>query len=441
MKIKPFIAIIIVLVLLYSITSCSKDNAADEDNGITPNSPPETFSLIGVPNNSTEVDILPTFIWEEATDSDGDSVTYSLYLAPIGKPLELIDENLTSLEYTITTPLSLYENYNWKVIAKDAKESTRESEVFSFSTRGLNIPNSEFHSISVPSDDLSVAQHPLNKHTLTKFNGKLWIIGGGYNGWPNNGRVWYSEDGINWSKVNNVPFENRRSHTTVVFNNKIWIIGGAANTSGALQSVGSDVWYSDDGFTWTEATLTAPFGRRYGHSSVVFDDKIWVIGGIQQRTPFPKLNDVWYSEDGTNWTELTSNTSFPERVNSTSTVFNNHIWVIGGNNDSSGTLNDIWCSSDGLNWIRKTSSSIFSKRSLHSCTVYNSKIWVIGGFNDVAKNDIWYSKDGENWTAATSNAPFSGRYRHDSAVFDGKIWVIGGQSSNGSTDSKVWIFD
>ncbi|MDZ7718756.1 MAG: hypothetical protein U5K72_08075 [Balneolaceae bacterium] len=68
----------------------------------------------------------------------------------------------------------------------------------------------------------------------------------------------------------------------------------------------NDVWYSTDGVQWTQATDDAGFEPRVGHKSVVFDNKIWVIGGLQ-RTDGEDIhfNDVWYSENGIDWTMAT----------------------------------------------------------------------------------------------------------------------------------------
>ena len=55
----------------------------------------------------------------------------------------------------------------------------------------------------------------------------------------------------------------------------------------------NDVWYSSDGINWYQATPNANFSKRQSHSSVVFNNKIWVIGG-GDNTSF--YNDVWYSE-------------------------------------------------------------------------------------------------------------------------------------------------
>jgi hypothetical protein len=212
----------------------------------------------------------------------------------------------------------------------------------------------------------------------------------------------------------------RYNHSSVVFNNKMWILGG----TGAFYF--NDVLSSDNGGDWeiVSGLNITPWSGRYGHTSVVFDNKIWVIGGYDGSWPYK--NDVWYSSDGINWTLATDTAFWSGRYGHTSVVFDNKIWVIGGYGDS-GFKNDVWYSSDGINWTLATDTAFWSGRAWHTSVVFDNKIWVIGGYGDSGfKNDVWYSSDGINWTLATDTAPWSGRAWHTSVVFDNKIWVIGG---------------
>ena len=74
-------------------------------------------------------------------------------------------------------------------------------------------------------------------------------------------------------------------HATVVFDDKLWVIGGIPD--------GNDVWYSCNGINWTAATLSAPFEERYSLAAT-FNRRMWVIGGLSLNTG-NSLNDVWVS--------------------------------------------------------------------------------------------------------------------------------------------------
>jgi outer membrane protein assembly factor BamB len=220
---------------------------------------------------------------------------------------------------------------------------------------------------------------------------------------------------MDWTiATDSAQWHARGYHTSVVFDNKMWVIGGFNSTRR------NDVWYSEDGINWTEATASAPWAGRMGHTSVVFDNKIWVIGGYSGSL----RNDVWYSEDGVNWTQATAAAEWSARCYFTSVVFDNKIWILGGYNGNN--LNDVWFSSDGVNWICATDSAEWPARYDHTSLVFNNKMWILGGTNYLYQlGDVWYSTDGVQWTLATDNAVWN-RDGPTSVVFNNKMWVIGG---------------
>ena len=73
-------------------------------------------------------------------------------------------------------------------------------------------------------------------------------------------------DDANWSA--------RLYHTSLVYDNKMWVLGGH---SGSFKN---DVWYSTDGRNWIQATDDAGWSGREFHTSLVYDNKMWVLGEI-----------------------------------------------------------------------------------------------------------------------------------------------------------------
>ncbi len=239
-----------------------------------------------------------------------------------------------------------------------------------------------------------------------------------------------------WKRVaSSASWSARDSHTSVVFSNKIWVLGGFI---GRFTSE-DDVWSSSDGKNWTKETSSAGWSAREEHTSVVFNNKIWVLGG---EGAGGRKNDVWSSSDGKNWTKETSSAGWSARSGHRSVVFNHKIWVLGG--FAGGMKNDVWSSSDGKNWTKETSSAGWSARAYHRSIVFNHKIWVLAGNGGGRKNDVWSSSDGKNWTKETSSG-WSGRNSHASVAFNNKIWVLGGVDNSGrendvwsSSDGKNW---
>ncbi|MBE8190524.1 MAG: hypothetical protein HAW58_06740 [Candidatus Thioglobus sp.] len=179
-------------------------------------------------------------------------------------------------------------------------------------------------------------------HTSVIFDNKMWVLGGRDNSRFND--VWSSSDGITWTQVTaSAAWPKRNSHTSVVFNNKMWVIGGAGGTGAG--DTRNDVWSSSDGINWDQATANASWSARFEHTSLVFDNKIWVIGGSVASgvAAGDDRHDIWYSEDGVNWTEADAAASWTVRRELSSLTFDNKMWVLGGTDlSSSSYFNDIW---------------------------------------------------------------------------------------------------
>ena len=235
--------------------------------------------------------------------------------------------------------------------------------------------------------------------------------------------------GAAWQQSTNAGWDARELHSSVVFKNKIWVLGGCCSRN--------DVWFSEDGTSWTQATANAGWSGRYSHTSVVFDNKMWVLGGWEGNYPSRK-NDVWSSDNGIIWTQATASASWDGRRLHTSIVFDNKIWVLGGGNGGGSIFDDVWSSVDGSDWSRSTNNAGWDHRDAHTSIVFDNKMWVLGGFDGSHKNDVWSSVDGINWTEVTDgSARWSARQYHTSTVFDNKIWVLGGSSTNNS-NNDVW---
>jgi hypothetical protein len=234
------------------------------------------------------------------------------------------------------------------------------------------------------------------EHTTLVYNNAMWVIGGdnGLLGGSLND-VWTSTNGSTWTQTASASsaniFPGRGNHASVVFNNTMWVIGGFGASSPYFLN---DVWASTDGANWYEATAGAAFSARQGHSSVVFNNAMWVIGG-QSNSSY--LNDVWTSTNGVNWTQVLANTNSPgstqfsQRNYFACFVYNNAMWVVGG--FANGALaDDVWYSTNGSTWTEATAAAAFPKRDAQSGLVFNNAMWVISGAgSSTYLNDVWYS--------------------------------------------------
>ena len=187
--------------------------------------------------------------------------------------------------------------------------------------------------------------------------------------------------------------------------------------------------------TWIQAASSAAFPARVRHTSLVYDNRMWVIGGEGDHGEL--LNDVWSSADGANWSEANGSAAFSGRYDPLSLVYNDQMWIIGGwgipgknVSDKIRLNNDVWYSSDGIQWYEANASAAFPPRAGATAITYANEMWIMGGANEsgIPLNDVWYSSDGIQWHEANASAAFSPRDRATSVTYANKMWIIGGDS-------------
>jgi len=276
------------------------------------------------------------------------------------------------------------------------------------------------------------------------FKGQMWILGGWFTPQlPNPRDVWRSPDGKNWTRVvETAPWEHSDLPAAMVFKNKMWIMGGR-KLPGTQCS--NSVWSSKDGSNWVLETPNAGWSPRLAPGFVVFKGKMWILGGTSdfyKNNDSTLFNDVWSSEDGKNWKLELANAPWSKRTHGQALVFDGKIWIIGGGTRApkANSLNDVWSSEDGVNWTRVTDSAAWAPRIWFSTLVYRDRMWVLGGWAETGNiGDVWYSKDGKTWTEFKSDVKWSKRHEHAAFVFKDKIWVAGGAAEpDYLLDSEVW---
>lgn len=268
------------------------------------------------------------------------------------------------------------------------------------------------------------------------YKDHLWIFGGWFSSHePAPRDVWKSPDGKNWELVTKeAPWVHSDLPMSIVFKDRMWMMGGWYNGRMEGHESGNQVWSSEDGETWVQETNAADWSPRAASAIVEFKDKIWILGGIgnyffSEGTETLK-NDVWFSSDGKTWELATADAGWSPRAFHQAVVFNDKIYVMGGGNYMPEYIgyNDVWSSEDGIHWKQETASAAWHHRVWFSSVVYRDRIWLMGGWSHPYKNwnDVWYSKDGKNWKEYKSDVVWPVRHEHSAFVFQDKIWVAGG---------------
>jgi len=192
-------------------------------------------------------------------------------------------------------------------------------------------------------------------------------------------------------------------------------------------------------YSWIPITGDAAFAARDGAGALVFNDRMWLLGGWnpQDRIHFPKVcnSEVWSSDDGLVWRMESPQAPWEGRHTAGYAVHRDRMWVVGGDANQRHYQNDVWSSSDGRQWDLVCDAVPWGDRVLHYTVAHDDRIWVIGGQTlpqfgggpERFYNDVWSSPDGVTWTPVIEHAPWPPRGMiGGSAVFQGRMWLLGG---------------
>lgn len=125
MKILNVLSFVIAFVC---IVGCDKDENS--------NKPPSSPSLASPSENITIVGLETDLSWNACTDSDGDKITYDVYLGTDVNPTIAVttDNETTSFKASNLTNNS---TYYWNVVSKDEYSESETSEIWNFSTNAI----------------------------------------------------------------------------------------------------------------------------------------------------------------------------------------------------------------------------------------------------------------------------------------------------------------
>lgn len=225
---------------------------------------------------------------------------------------------------------------------------------------------------------------------------RMWIVGGDSNQYHYQNDVWNSADGKTWNLVNKdkpVPWGPRCVHYTVAHKDRIWVMGGQLipkHIPAGGEAFYRDVWASADGVTWDEVKPKEPFWPQRGMigGAAVFQDRIWVLGGGTYETPKrPErlfYNDVWSTADGVAWTLHTKAAPWHPRQYHETVVWDGRMWVLEGWNQKN--RNDVWHSADGVTWTELPGTP-WKPRHAASVFVHADALWMVAGNN--MESDVW----------------------------------------------------
>jgi hypothetical protein len=292
-------------------------------------------------------------------------------------------------------------------------------------------------SIQVTGEDISIIGEwqstiPLSigraAHSCVVHNGFIYVIGGtdGSTQYDLNDVLYSGINGDgtlnNWQSTTSFP-SGRSNHTSFIHNGRLYLVGGwdpfvrysTINGDGTL-----GVW---------DSTLALPEGR-LAHATVINNNYVYILGGFTEAVN-TGLNDVFFAEinpDGTlsNWQFTTSFQN--ERYDHCSVVHNGMIYIIGGDNRTT-FFNDVQyapINPDGTIGQWNITTPLPVAKGAHTSFVYNNYLFVTGGNSD----DVLYTlinQDGTigQWEVCPSS--FNNvRGNHTSSIYNDRLYIIAG---------------
>ncbi|MBK9249152.1 MAG: T9SS type A sorting domain-containing protein [Ignavibacteria bacterium] len=274
-------------------------------------------------------------------------------------------------------------------------------------------------------------------HSSSVIEGKIYSVGGSTD--PNKTKAAtntlevYDPASNSWNTVNGSGnFARRYGATSESIEGKIYVIGGA--DSNAVISCTLDVFDIAKN-EWSTPTTSGVFTPRYALSSVVFNGKIYVIGGggstVGNWGNVTEVLEVF--DPATNqWSTPTTIGTFSPRRGAATVVFNNKIYLLGGFDGSKYTTKVDVFDPVTNQWTSPTISGKQIGRSGISASVIGGYIYIFGGNanNSFPVTVEQFDPVNNKITTVVTSGTFTARTGITSNVIGDKIYVIGGYDGN-----------
>lgn len=287
--------------------------------------------------------------------------------------------------------------------------------------------------------------------SLVAYNGYLYAIGGtdgssnrtntvyvaklGANGEP---RQWHptSTDQTTWTYWHaTTSLSNSRSHTSAIaYNNRLYLLGGL--TGAGSGSTVSTVEMADINPTGTIGSWTASTAlpsALYGHSTEVYNDRLYVLGGATtvNGAPTNTVRHIKLAANGTlsgGWQSTTSfDTARISGGGKMTSVWGAYLYISGGcgTQNASGYCTNVLSgtqvasiNADGSIGAWNDVGTLTSQRTGASLVTWRGKIYHIGGCSS------------QNTTTGDCNAAILGTVVHGNINQDGDASTVGQSTAN-----------
>lgn len=253
---------------------------------------------------------------------------------------------------------------------------------------------------------------------------------------------------------------NRIGASSVILNDYIYTAGGCTSSTDCTTATNNVSFAPIDANgnigAWSDATSSLPEARAWGKLQTA-GGSLYYIGG-QSDTASDRRNEIYYATpNGGNITSWgTASNALPAaRTKFAASVWNNRLYVIGGEGQGDGcngynVCNNVYVSpqlnsgGDISSAWTTTSASINVARSGLTAVTYANNLYIFGGFDGINYlSDSQYSQinssNGQisSWHFSTSlPGPLS---QADGFAANGYIYLMGGRSNSTSCDPTTLV--
>ena len=302
----------------------------------------------------------------------------------------------------------------------------------------MNIKSIFLKSINFPGTNPGIWNYGMNfsverlKHASSVDNlGNIYISGG------SNTSVLSSVEKYNigtnsWTSVSSLN-EARHRHSMTYDNfNNVYVFGGSAIMDLTTNTLDTVEKYDANTDSWDYVTsMLSP--RKNFSVCTNTNGLIYIIGGTDQNNNL--INTI--DEYSPNFDAWTTKTTLPYNLTLTSAnIYNNKIYIYGGDNNTSDPplasmivydlINDTW---------DLTKDSMNSERIAFGGGKISNELYAIGGYDgsNVLSSVEKYIITNNQWNYVSSL--LTARYFHSSVSYNNKIYVFGGFDSNNILNS------
>jgi len=268
-----------------------------------------------------------------------------------------------------------------------------------------------------------------------------------------------------WTEINaSADWSPRAGLQALALEGSLYVLGGRTPRPFMFpplpgdSDLWGDVWRSDDrGRSWQrilDSGTPGSWPARAYFQSLVVGEQMVVLGGqnfiagddcpmgVPVCSDF--FNDVWKSDDGVHWIEVTDNAGWDPRAGLSSVLYRGEVYVMGGSfldeeiigGDNRVLFDDVWKSADGVHWEQVVEHAPWDARAGSVAVVKDDWIYLLGGEDGFVCaplpcappyfNDVWRTQDGANWELVTASAGWSPRPGHQCVVVLDQFICFGG---------------